>query len=215
MRRRVIKTLILSTYPVCCAGFRAMLAGSNVRVVAEADSADEALRLLVRRKPDVALIDVNGPRPSALVLLGRLKEKRPAVSVIMVDHEPSLDVVAQALSRGCSGYLHKRVTRQDLVKAVRSVADGQHVVAPALVGRLAEELAARPAGKGAGSQELTPAEREVLRLMAQGLTNLEIGQRLGYKPGTVKDYVQRTLRKLEASDRTQAAVKAVRLGLMD
>lgn len=88
-------------------------------------------------------------------------------------------------------------------------------MAPALVGRLAEELAARPAGKGAGSQKLTPAEREVLRLMAQGLTNLEIGQRLGYKPGTVKDYVQRTLRKLEASDRTQAAVKAVRLGLMD
>ena len=190
-----------------------MLGASDVRVVGDAGTAREALRLIEARSPNVVLIVAD---ENATDLLRRIKEKSPKVSVIILDGDPGPSDVSRAIAAGCSGYLHKRVGRVELVRAIRGVARGECIVEPGFLKGLLEEVARQQAAAKPGRPEgLTVYEREVLRLITEGQTNRQIAQRLGYKVGTVKDYVQKIIRKLEVSDRTQAAVKAVRLKLLD
>ena len=216
MKRRVIKLVIVSDAPLILAGIRVMVRAPGIRVVGEAQNPQEALQLVVARSPDLVLAVPRTADADSLDLVRRIKEKRPKVHVIVLADDESPLYFSRALAVGCSGYLLRDVGRVDLLKAVRSIAGGERVVGPTLPQDFLKKVVREPAGmQNSPPQALAAQEREVLQLISEGRTNRQIAKRLGYSMGSVKDYVQRILQKLEVADRTQAAVKAVRLGLLD
>ncbi|MFQ5804807.1 MAG: response regulator [Candidatus Methylomirabilales bacterium] len=216
MKRPQIKILIVDNRPMVRAGLRAILRDAGIRVVAEAGSADEGFRLVKARGPDLVLLNDRIHGADGLDLLRRIKKKWPGVSVIMVTTNESPFYLSRALVLGCSGYLLEHVGREEFLRAVRGVARGECVVEPMLLREMLREVAGRQVARQAGAgEQLTVSEREVLRLITEGQTNRQIARRLSYSVGTVKDFVQKIIQKLEVSDRTQAAVKAIRHGLLD
>jgi DNA-binding NarL/FixJ family response regulator len=196
---------------------RAMLAAPDIRVVGEADTSEECLRLTGARAPHVVLLGICTQEEHALDLLRHLKEKYPKVSALMIMIAgESPQGLSRAIAFGCSAYLGPAVNRRELLRAVRAVARGECVFEPSLMRHLLQDISRQPvAGAPGAPGELTVPEREVLHLITEGQTNRQIAQRLGYSVGTVKDYVQKVIQKLEVSDRTQAAVRAIRLRLFD
>ena len=216
MKRRVIKIVIVSNAPLIRAGIRVILKAPGIRVVGEARNPQEALRLVAAQSPDLILAVPRTANPDGLNLVRRIREKRTRVHVIILVDDVSPWYLSRALAVGCSGCLLMDVGRVDLLKAVRSIAWGERVVGPTLSQDLLEKVVREPAGiRNSLSQPLAAQEREVLQLICEGRTNRQIAGQLGYSMGSVKDYVQRILQKLEVADRTQAAVKAVRLRLLD
>lgn len=193
-----------------------MLRAPDIRALGEAASAEELIRLATTLGPDVVILGLPFDDTDGLDLLRRLKDSAPKTSVVIETQSKNVSFLSQALALGCSGYLDKRMARSELLDAIRRIARGECIVKPELLRELLKEVSAPTGGRPREPNgPLTKAEREVLRLMSEGRTNREIGQRLHYSVGTVKDYVQRVIQKLGVSDRTQAAVKAVRLGLVD
>ena len=216
MKRRVIKLVIVGDTPLIRAGIRVMLKAPGIRVVGEARNPQEALRLVVAQSPDLVLAVPRTADADSLDLVRRIKEKRPKVYVVILADDERRLYLSRALAVGCSCYLLNDVGRVDLLKAVRSIAGGERVVGPTLSQDLLKTVVREPAGIGNPlPQPLAAQEREILHLISEGRTNRQIAGRLGYSMGSVKDYVQRILEKLDVADRTQAAVKAVRLGLLD
>jgi len=200
------RVLIVDDHPMIREGLRSMLEPAGVDVVGEAGTGNEAIRLAASLGPEIVLLDLELPDLDGLAVLSKLTAlaRPPAVLVITMHDDPAL--VRRAVEGGASGYVLKGVGRGELLAALEAVRHGGSVVDPSLLrATLSEPAAAEP---------LTPVEQEMLRLVAQGLTNREIGTRLHWSVGTVKKYLQRTLEKLEASDRTQAAVEAVKRGLL-
>jgi DNA-binding NarL/FixJ family response regulator len=194
-----------------------MLDAPGIRVLGVAESADRAARLLARRKPHVLLIwSCAAAEDAALDAITGAKATSSRTSVILV--MPSLGAfdVTRALKLGCSGYLQPTVGRGALRRAVRAVARGECIVEPSALKDLLNALArTRDRAQPEGQDSLAASEREMLRLITEGMTNRDIAAKLGYRLGTVKEYVQRIIEKLGVSDRTQAAAKAVRLGLVE
>lgn len=214
-KRKVINVLIVDEYPVVRVGLRAMLKTPGLRVVGEAATADAALRLVVTRRPDVVLMEVGALGAEGYDFLRLIKEKRPKVSLVVLTKERSVYHLSRAMAAGCSGFFVKSVGREELLRGIRSIARGECIVEPTLLRELLKEVAqGQDLVKGKAGEALTIPEREIISLIAEGRTNNQIAHRLGYSVGTVKDYVQKIIQKLEVSDRTQAAVKAVRLGLV-
>jgi len=196
-----------------------MLSGDAVEVVGDAASGAEAIRRAGELAPDVILLDLELPDLDGLVVLRRLKEVAPRASILVVSMHDDARLVRCAVEAGAAGYVLKGIGRQELFTAVATVRDGKSVLDPALLRALLRDTPdgarpVRPTGSP-GPQPLTPVERAVLRLVADGLTNKEISERMRWSMGTAKKYVQRILEKLGVSDRTQAAVEAVRHGLLD
>lgn len=215
MKRSFVRVLCVDRYPVVRAGMKAMLRVPDITVVGEAQSADEALRFLAARRADIVLAHLRLAEAEEIDHLARLKEKFPKVAVVLITGNEDPHFLARTLALGCSGFIHERAEPPELQRALRAVAKGECVVDPSVLPALLKEITYRGVGpKVAVSADLMAIERDVLRLIAEGQTNRAIADRLGYKVGTVKDYVQRIIEKLEVSDRTQAAVKAVRLGLL-
>lgn len=215
-RNRQAKTIrvgLVAERPLLRSGLRAVLAARDLRVAGEAEFRS-ACRLVRSTPLDVLVIDAGSDEAQALALVRRIKEVRSRLSVLLLSASEDEEVAGPALAvqRGCSGYLGPQATAGDLRRAIRAVARGECTLDPReprqLLLRLAQTPPARPV------PQLTVPQREVLRLIAEGLTNQAIAQRLGYSLGTVKDYTQAIIRKLGVSDRTQAAVKGVRLGLV-
>jgi DNA-binding NarL/FixJ family response regulator len=155
----------------------------------------------------VVLLDIEMPDTDGLTVLAEIKARAPKSSVLVVTMHDETRLVRHAIEAGADGYVLKGIGRRELMAAVRAVHDGESVVERTLLGSLATD--ARP------TASLTAVEREVLRLVADGRTNREISDRMRWSVATAKKYVQRILDKLDASDRTHAAVEAVRLGLLD
>ncbi|MGH7324994.1 MAG: response regulator [Candidatus Rokuibacteriota bacterium] len=208
-----IRILIVDDHPMVREGLRSMLSGDIVEVVGEAGDAREAIRLATELRPDLVLLDVELPDMDGLAVLRRIKDTMPRVPVLVVTMHDEPARVREAVTSGAAGYVLKGVGRRELLAAVRAVCNGESVLEPRLLQSLVAE-APRPPGDRQQAQ-LTPVEREVLRLVAAGLTNREIGERMRWSLGTAKKYVQRVLERLDVSDRTQAAVVAVRQGLLD
>jgi len=207
--------VIADDHELARAGLRSMLAGERgLEVVGEATTGREALALCRRLQPDLVLMDVRMPEMDGLAATRAIKAECPRVSVIIVTMHENPDYLFEALKAGAAGYVLKDATQREVVSAVRQVLRGESLlnaeVATRLLRRLAEETQ-HP--EEAPLATLTPREVEVLRLLAQGLTNREIAERLIVSVGTVKVHVERILAKLGVSDRTQAAVRAVTLGL--
>jgi DNA-binding NarL/FixJ family response regulator len=198
-------------------GLRAMLADAAIDIVAEAGSAAEAIRLAAEATPDVVLLDMELPDLDGVTALARIKQVRPQAAVLVVTMHDDPRLVRAAVQAGTAGYVLKGIGRQELLAAVRAVRDGDAVLEPGLLRAIvAETPAGPPPARAAGAEDaLTPIERDVLRCIAGGLTNRQIAGRMRWSVATAKKYVQRVLAKLEVSDRTQAAVVAVRRGLLE
>jgi DNA-binding NarL/FixJ family response regulator len=207
------RVLIIDDHPMVREGLRSMLAGA-VAACDEAASAEEAVGKLARARPDLILLDLNLPDGDGLTLLRRIKELSPRSTVVIVTMHDQPEHVREALRLGAAGYVVKGATRRELLAAVRAATEGEVVVPPGLLAQMLADAAEPKEARPRVSDELTPVELEVLQLVSQGLTNREIAGRLRWSVGNVKKYVQRILEKLAVSDRTQAAVEAVRRGLV-
>lgn len=211
-----IRVLIVDDHPMVREGLRSMLSVPEIEVVGEAATAEEALARATALAPDVVMLDIQLADADGLAVLRRLKTALPQTNVLMVTMHANAEFVREAVRSGAAGYVLKGITRRELIAAVHAVREGESVLDPAVLKNVLAapgDAGARP-GALAEAEPLTRIETEVLRLLTEGLTNREIGERMRWSLGTAKKYVQRVLEKLQVSDRTQAAVEAVRRGLV-
>ncbi|MBB3733057.1 response regulator [Nonomuraea dietziae] len=201
-------------------GLRMVLSGeSDIRVVGEAADGVEALDLVARTRPDVVLIDVRMPRMDGLEAARRLVREHPDSKVIVLTTFDEDEHVASALRAGVSGFLLKVAPPEHLIEAVRTVAAGGGLLDPAVTLRVIAAFAAQPdpsqvTSRAAELESLTTRETDVLKLLAQGLTNTQIATRLYLGEATVKTHLSRILMKLNVTTRVQAVVFAYESGLV-
>jgi DNA-binding NarL/FixJ family response regulator len=210
-----IRVLIADDQPLARAGFRAVLeATGGIDVVAEAESGEQAVELARRLSPDVVLMDVRMPGMDGIDATRRM----PQQNVLILTTFGIDDYIIEALRAGASGFLLKDAPVDELVRAVRTVAAGDAQLSPAVTKRLLDQVARRlPAAvqRDAGAlAELTEREREVLRLLAAGMSNAEIAAALVVSEPTVKTHVSNVLQKLHLRDRVQAVIYAYENGLV-
>jgi DNA-binding NarL/FixJ family response regulator len=214
-----ISVLIADDQALVRAGFRAILEGqADISVVGEAVDGRDAADLARRRRPDVVLMDIQMPDVDGLEATRRILSEAgdESIAVLMLTTFDLNEYVYDALRAGASGFLLKDVPPEQLIAAVRIVAAGDALIAPAITKRLIEQFAraAPPSTASPQIASLTPREREVLTLIARGLSNREIAAELVLSEATVKTHVKRVLAKLEVRDRVQAVVAAYEAGLV-
>ncbi len=216
LAERKRRILIVDDHPMVRDGLASMLEG-EVGELEQAGTGEEALSRVQELRPDLVLLDLELPDLDGLTVLQRVKALAPETSVVIVTMHDDPAFIRRAVELGAAGYVLKGITRRELVATVSAVCAGESVLSPTALRRLLEQVApARATSDGeTGPRELTQVERDVLALLAEGRTNKEIAQRLRWSVGSVKKCVQRLLRTLEVSDRTQAAVEAVRRKLVN
>jgi len=206
-----IRVLLVDDHAVVREGLRAFLRlQPDMLVVGEAGGGDEALEVANHVRADVILLDLVMPEGDGVSTLRRLRTAAPSARVLVLTSFADDAQIFAATAAGAAGYLLKDVDPADLADAIRAV----HAGTPALDPRVAVRLMRQERARGL-SEDLTSRERDVLRLMVEGLANKEIAQRLDIGEKTVKTHVSRVLSKLGVVDRTQAAVLAIRRGLVD
>jgi NarL family two-component system response regulator LiaR len=211
----VIRVLIADDHAVVRQGLRTFLElQGDIDVVGEAGNGEEAVAVAAQHAPDVILLDLVMPELDGIGALRRLREAAPAARVIVLTSFGEDERLFAALRAGAVGYLLKDVEPPELVRAIRTAHAGQSPLSPAVAARVVEELASGGSGRAAPADELTPRELEVLCLIARGRSNKRIALELGVAEKTVKTHVSHVLAKLGLSDRTQAALYAVREGLV-
>jgi two-component system, NarL family, response regulator LiaR len=207
-----IRLLIVDDHSVVREGLRAFLRlQEGIDVVGEAGSADEAIRVAAAASPDVVLLDLVMPDGDGVGAIRRLREVAPGVRVLVLTSFADDAQIFAAMAAGATGYLLKDVDPAALADAIRDV----HAGRPALHPSVAALLMRRGGGPARSHGDITAREHDVLRLVVEGLPNKQIAQRLGIGEKTVKTHVSRVLAKLGVADRTQAAVLAIREGLVD
>lgn len=208
-----IRLLIADDHEVVRRGLVVLLAGSDIEIVAEAATAKDAVRLAEKHRPDVILLDVRFPDGDGLAALEKLHSKLPESKVVILSTYDNPTYMARAVALGACDYILKGSSREDIIATIKAAAAGE---CPSRFGQLqkvAETMKLRPVVED-DEVPLTDRELQVLRHVALGLSNKEIGKSLDISVETVKEHIQNILRKLAASDRTQAAVWAVRKGLL-
>ena len=209
----IVKVLIVDDHEVVRRGLVSLLKESPVRVCGEASGADEAVRLARKLKPDVILLDVLLDGGDSLDSLKRLRAAAGDARIVMLSAFDNPTYVARAVSGGAHDYLLKTATRSEIIAAITGAAQGATPTRSGQLRRMASTMSRREAASSGGVQ-LTPRETQVIRLVAMGLSNQEIADSLEISVETVKEHVQNILRKIAVGDRTQAAVWAVRRGLV-
>jgi len=209
-----VRVLIADDHPLFREGVAHSLAAeTGLTVVGQAASGEEALRLARDLLPDVALLDIAMPGSGGLAASSEIAIACPATKVVMLTVSEHQDDLLAAFKAGARGYVLKGVSARELANIIRAVADGEVYVSPSLAaGVLVELTRNRPPDP---LNELTEREREILRLVAEGLTNREIGERLHLAEKTVKHYMTNVLGKLHVRSRVEAALLAVRRGTQD
>ncbi len=208
-----IRLLIADDHEVVRTGLVSLMQGTEVDVVAQAANGHDAVRLAREQRPDVALIDIRMNGGDGLDALEQMKSETPALPVLILSTYDNPTYVARAVALKASGYVLKGADREQLLSAVRQAAAGETVWSRDDLRRVSAALSAPRVDAGIDAP-LTRRESEVLRQMAFGLSNKEIAQALQIGYETVKEHVQHILRKIGVTDRTQAAVWAVRKGLV-
>jgi DNA-binding NarL/FixJ family response regulator len=222
MTATAIRVVLAEDQPMVRAGFRSLLdSRDDVEVVGEAATGSAALEQVRAQRPDVVVMDIRMPEMDGLEATRRITSD-PALAgtrVLVLTTFELDEYVFGALDAGASGFLLKGGELADLVHAITVLADGESLLAPSVTRRLIETYASRPRPPAAteheGLAELTTREREVLTLVADGLTNAEIAQVLQLSPLTAKTHVSRILMKLGARDRVQLVVIAYQSGIVD
>ena len=209
-----IRVLVVDDHAVVREGLRAFLElQDSIEVVGEAGDGHEAVDQATRLVPDVVLMDLVMPRLDGLEAMRVLRASLPAMRVIVLTSFLDDAMLLPALRAGAAGYLLKNAQPQEIARAVRAAHAGEALLDPVVAARVVETLAAE--GREQPIDRLTPREREVLILIGRGFPNKLIARELGLSEKTVKAHVGRVLAKLGVTDRTQAAVLAVRAGLVD
>ena len=215
------RVLLIDDHEMARRGLQAMLSTADwLEVVGEADGCATGVAAIERLKPDIVLLDIRMPGVDGLACLDEIKRLEHAVAVVIVTLYDDRRYVLEAIRRGAAGYLLKDASTDEVVGTLANVADGQLAVEPqllreALLTPPEEPSPAESARQRAEAFSVTPREHDVLRHVAEGLTNKEIGTRLSITVDTVKKDVQNIIWKLRAADRTQAAILAYRMGLLD
>ena len=207
-----IKIVVADDHEVIRKGIASLLSGSDIQIVAEAQNGAEAVRLAVKHKPDVLLLDIRMAGTDGLEALEQLRRQLPETRVVMLSTYDNPTYIARAAALGASDYVLKGASRRELIAAILGAAAGETPPHRSDLRRVAAAMAKRPVADE--DVPLTSREIQVLRHIAMGLTNKEIGASLEISVETVKEHVQNILRKLGLVDRTQAAVWAVRRNLV-
>lgn len=210
-----IRILVVDDHPVVRQGLRAFLdTRDGMAVVGEAGDGEVAVAEAARLRPDVILMDLLMPGTDGLTAIGRIRAADPAARILVLTSFSSADQVVPAVRAGAAGYLLKDAAPEEVEAAVRAVHRGESRLDPQVTATVMAEVAQPAAGPDeAALATLTPREREVLALLARGLTNAQLARELVVSEKTVKTHVSSILAKLRLSDRTQAALFAARLGL--
>jgi DNA-binding NarL/FixJ family response regulator len=219
VNRPALRAVIADDQALVRTGFAMILAADGIEVTAEAADGAEALAAVRRTRPDVVLMDIRMPRMDGIEATRRILADGPDGTRVIILTTYDLDhYVYAALTAGASGFLLKDVSPEHLVAAIRLVQSGDALLAPAITRRLIERFAQReedrPAALHRDLSGLTPRELEVLRLLATGLSNAELANRLLLSPTTIKTHIGRILSKLDLRDRVQAVVLAYETGLV-
>jgi DNA-binding NarL/FixJ family response regulator len=213
-----IRVLVADDQALVRGGFVALLdAQDDIEVVGEADNGEQAVRITRGLRPDVVLMDIRMPILDGLAATRMIAEdpRLAEVRVVVLTTFELDEYVFEALRSGATGFLVKHTEPADLVRAVRVVATGDALLSPGVTRTLIAEFSVRAkTPPPATLAELTDREREVMSLVAEGLTNAEIGERLYMSPATARTHVSRILAKLHARDRTQLVVMAYESGLV-
>ncbi len=214
----MIRVLICDDQVIVCEGLRAILSTArDIEVVGVAHDGAQAVEMVPETQPDIVLMDLKMPIMNGIQATRLICDQYPQVRVLVLTTYDADEWVFDAIRGGASGYLLKDTPRERLIAAIKETVEGKTHVDPAVAGKLFARVAAQgiaPPDTSIGD-DLSAREREVLSLLARGLTNAEIAKQLYLSEGTVRNYVSSILAKLDVSDRTQAAVLALRYGLTD
>jgi DNA-binding NarL/FixJ family response regulator len=212
---RPITILLVDDHTLVRAGIRSLLQGlRGIEVVGEANDGALALQLAETRRPDVVLLDVGLPGMSGLEVLGRLSKIDASIRTIMLSMHKAEEYVLQALRAGAAGYLLKDSAVPELEIAVRAVARGETYLSPAVSRRVVDDYVSRTGVNADSLATLTPRQREILQLVAQGRTSKEIAQSLGLSHRTVEVHRMQLMRRLHLHDVASLVRFAVRIGLV-
>lgn len=211
---RSLSILVVDDHPVFRMGMAALLSSiGGLEVVAEAADADEAVERCDRLDPDVVIMDLHLGESSGIDATRRIVGRRPGQGVLVVTMMDDDDSVFAAVRAGARGYLLKGAGPEEIERAVRAVANGEVLLAPAIAARAVSYMSRLHRGGPEPFPELTDREREVLDLVASGLDNLSIARRLSLSSKTVRNHLSNILTKLQVADRAQAIVRAREAGL--
>lgn len=208
-----VKLLIADDHEVVRTGLAALLSDPEVSVVGQAANGDEAVKLALEKKPDVVLLDIRMPEVDGLAALEKIRAALPKTRIIMLSTYDNPTYIARAVALGASDYLLKGASRAQLLNSILNKGGDGNGVRSEPLKRVAGVMETKRTDVDDGVS-LTQRESQVLRHMALGLSNKEIGRSLDISVETVKEHVQNILRKIHVTDRTQAAVWAVRRNLV-
>ena len=208
---RQTRVLLCDDHDLVRRGLRALLETQpTMAVVGEAGTADEAVTLAEAQHPDVVVMDVRMPGRSGIEACRDIRSAHPDIRVLMLTSFADDEALFTSIMAGASGYLLKQIQGAELVDAIKKVAEGQSLLDSAVTERVLARLRGDEPIDVAGPEHLTPQERRILSLVAEGLTNRQIGERTHLAEKTVKNYVSNVLAKLGLSRRTEAAIYVVR-----
>jgi two-component system NarL family response regulator len=201
-----IRLLIVDDHLVVRIGLRSMIDSQpDMKVVAEASNGNEAVQLYREHRPEIVLLDLRMPQLNGVEATIAIREQFPQALIIVLTTYDGDENIYRALQAGARAYLLKDIPRDEFLQAIRAVHSGQYCLPPAIAARLAQRLP---------QEELSTRELEVLKLIVQGLSNKEIASALAIAESTVKNHVNSILDKLNVRDRTQAATRALRRGIV-
>jgi DNA-binding NarL/FixJ family response regulator len=211
------RVLLVDDHEIYRAGLRGLLEEQAIDIVGEASSGEQALELVEAKHPSVVIMDLNMPGIGGIEATRRITTLAPLTRVIMLTVSSAAPDITDAVLAGACGYLLKSATTQEIVAGIAAAARGDALLSPSVAAKLLErvrEAPARPTVPDPAQASLTEREIEVLRLLASGMDNADIGKTLFISPSTVKNHISSILLKLQIENRIQAAVYAVRSGLV-
>ncbi len=213
----MVKVLICDDQVIVCEGLQTILnASPKIEVVATAHDGTEALTLIPEVNPEVVLMDLKMPVMNGIIATRKIREKYPDIQVLVLTTYDDDEWLFDAVRSGAAGYLLKDTPPEDLIEAILGTAAGKTYVDPNVAGKLLSSYSDKaPTQKLPTNFQLSEREIDILELLAKGLSNADIAQQLYLTEGTVRNYTSEVFKKLGVSDRTQAAVLALRYGLVD
>jgi DNA-binding NarL/FixJ family response regulator len=209
-----IRVLLVDDHRLLRESLRRSLDEEGFEVVGEGTDGEEAIELAAQLVPDVILLDVSMPNMGGVEAAGQIHSAQPAIRIVMLTMHADAEVVADALRAGACGYLTKDSSTDEIAEAIRLAASGETAVSPQLAASMLGELRRLDRPEAEEDRLITKREEEVLQLIADGLSTPEVASSLYISQKTVKNHLAAIYQKLDARDRTQAVVRAVRMGII-
>lgn len=212
-----MRLLLVDDHEVVRSGLHMLLQNEpDVEIVGEVATAEEALELVADRKPDVVVMDIGLPGMSGIEAAQTILELQPSTAIVALTIHEDEEYFFKMLDAGASGYVPKRAAPEELLKAIRAAASGEVYLYPSLAKLLVQDYLTESAGSDQQELgDLTPREMEVLELVAEGMTNREMGQELTISPKTVARHRENIMRKLNLHSRTELVRYAIRKGVIE